>query len=628
RAYYQEHDLFGVGAENFNLVDHPLLVPELMGVCVPYRVLGLDLAGRSTYSDADNEYIYQITLIIEDTNIGGNFDPTTDLAFYSNAPYPNISLWRDSNNDGYFDPNNDQLIPISNPVRRIHAPITKINPNDPNDRRWKAVLQFDPNVVLLEKTADDKVDFFIVFTTEPSLGQYTKKPFYGADFKVYIDPEAPDPNGPNGKVGSGIIIRRVVGLPEDQPKSTYIDQQTGQEKPVSHYVINKNNVKDIRIGFDIKPFEWWNITRNPQTGEITNIEKHPVDGPIEADGVPIPVFLINMTDGWGQYGKDETLQWIRVWFKQTPENPFKPTWLMPLSDDENSGVSLWWDYKDVNNPARYNMSSAYGGDYLWGLPDSRIVSDSNMLLGVQKISISDTLIPLDTDSLEWYNSDGTKWSPTNDDPRNPEGSKRYFVVLKPKSPISLPDSDINPPASSGPGPRPVNTGDYPGRQSNYGHDLYICIKPRGVSIPQTAYRSTNWWERGIEFGKKINVAIGLTKNNDSNVYVNDNPWEDILFGSGHLARVFPDRNGDGVYEPIEHLTDRATIPTFFTNLTRLGQNINAFTKTAVIGVNLVAPNDGSSYTIDSMTLMVVDDNNPPTLDFGELVDPNSDPNDP
>jgi len=549
----QDHPLDGTAKD----INNPLAVPELCGLCIPYRVLGISLKGRSTYSNGDDEYLKELTLIIEDTGIPGNFDPSHDLASHILSPYSNIALYKD-NGDGVFDPNTDTRIlssNASNPGGHVFISFLGFSPE--GNARWKVTFNYDGGTTL-EKTADGKVDFFVVIATDPSHGWVTNRPYYGADFRIYIDHTIS-----NG----GIVVSRTVG--ENPPSNMYISPTLNRER---------DRVKDVRIALDIKP--------------------NTIDGPIEADGVPIPIFNINMTDSWGPFANNEALQWIRVWFKGT--GGFKPNKLMPLSDDQDSGVSLWLDNKTSG---------------VIGLPDTRAISASDMLQSIHRLTIPDIFVPLDTSSLEWYNSDGTKWSPTNDDPKNPnDDDKRYFVVLKPKNPIPLPDDDF----ISGP--------DYPGRQQNRGHDLFICIKPRGISIPETAYKSSNTFERGIDYGMSVSAAIGLTKYNDRPSIINDYPWEDILFTNGFWARIFPDKDRDGIYEPIEVTTMPATVPTFFTNLTYPNQSVNKFTKTPVIGINLVAP-PGKNISFSSMTL-VIEDDNPPTLDFSELVKPNSDPNDP
>ncbi|MCM8766744.1 MAG: fibronectin type III domain-containing protein [Candidatus Omnitrophica bacterium] len=552
RAYAQDHPLDGVATD----INSPFAVPELCGLCIPYRVLGFSLKGRSTYATNDNEYLSRVTLVIEDSGIPNNFDPGM-LASHLLSPYSNIAIYRD-NGDGFFDPSTDIRIVATNTIPGTpHMPIYFVGRSPEGNNRWRVTFELSD---IIEKVADGKVDYFVVIATDPSHGWVTNRPWYGSDFKIYIDPDV---------TNDGIVVERPIG--ESPDPNMYL----------SETLIRKaDKVKDVRIVLDIKP----------------NV----IDGPIEADGVPIPIFHINMTDSWGPFGSNEALQWIRVWFKGT--GGFKPNHLMPLSDDQDSGVSLWLDSKT-------------GG--VIGLPDSRTISENDMLFSRHRLTIADTFVPLDTSSLEWYNSDGTKWSPTNDDPKNQnDDDKRYFVVLKPKSPILLPNDDY------------IEGNDYPGRQQNRGFDLFICIKPRGISVPETGYKSNNTFQRGIDYGMRIEAAIGLTKYNDRPSIINDYPWEDILFTNGFWARgIFPDENRDGIYEPIEATTFPATVPTFFTNLTYPNQTINKFTKTPVIGINLVAP-VGKKISFNYMSLIIIDDNNPPTLDFDELVKPNSDPNDP
>jgi len=560
RAYFQDHVPSELGG-----------VPELMGMCIPYRVLGIDVAGRSTYTEDDNEYLKEVVIIIEDTGVENNFNPVTDLASHPLSPYPNVSLWYDSDGDGFFDPDTDTLIPASNvKIPTPHAPIFQHGPG-----KWEIKLEFASYNAPIDKAADGKVDFFICLATDPSHGWVTNRPFYGADFKVYINGNDPD-------VGEGILIERSVGDNPDPFMYTF---------PQFNRI--KDDVKEAKVVLDIKPMD-------------------DNDGPIEADGVPIPIFMINMTDSWGPFASDETLQWIRVWFKQKAGINFKPTDLLPLSDDENSGVSLWLDNKNSG---------------VKGLPDSRTISEADIQRGLQRLTIPETFIPLDSDSLEWYNSDGTKWSPLNDDPLNPEGHKRYFVILKPKYPIPLYDDDYiddnSPSGSSG--------SDYPGKWEHYGYDLFICVKPRGISVPETAYKSSHWYDRGIDYGEQICAAIGLS--NDPNdigydirVHLNNpndpngfhHSYNDILFGHGFNARLD---------FPIESTTMPATVPTFFTNLSSTNPTLSPYKEKGVIGINLVAPPD-KDITFDYMTLLIIDDNDPPTLGFDELVAPNSDPNDP
>ncbi len=547
RAYSQLYDTT-LGSTTDLLQNHA--VPELMGMNVPYRVLGVDIAGMSTYS-ADFEYLQSITIVIEDTNTA-NFDPTTDLASHPSSPYPNISIWKDTDGDGAFDPAVDAMISIG------HAFPDFVEPG-----KWKAtVYTHTVEEGEIDGLADGNVDYFIVLATEPSSGSVATRPKYGADFKVYIDPAVSG--------GDGIVVRRKAGIghPEIENCDTVI--------------MPEGDVKDIKVVLDVK--DW------------------PILDPLEADGVPVPIFAINMTDGWSEFATNETLHWIRVWFKGT--SGFKPNMLMPLSDDEDSGVSLWLDNKAVCQ---------------LGLPDNKWISETNMLSSIHRLSVEDACVQLDSSSLEWYNSDGTKWSPSNDDPAHAlDDNKRYFVIIKPKSPVALYNDDYV---------DYTEYHDYPDKQTNRGHDLFICVKPRGISVEGTAYESADPFERGIDYGQTIDAAIGLTNSNDGGLVSasinNDHPWEDILFNSGFSATGLFENNT----QPIEVTTGAATVPTFFTNLTRVNQSVNPSTKTAVIGINLVAPT-GKNISFDSMDFIIIDENDPPTLEFAELVDPVSSPNDP
>jgi len=501
-----------------------------MGMKYPYRVFGLHLAGRSTYAEDDNEYLRSITITFEDSGTTGNFDPDIDLASDPRAPYPNVSIWRDTDRDGVFNPNIDTLIthdPNSDPLRGKHVTFSNVGPG-----KWTATLTYDSYQFPLDKQADST--YFLVVSTKPDYGSDTQTPRYGADFKVYIE----NP--------SDVVVARKYGVGPAVFSQNFLD-------------IYKEGVKNVQVAFDLKPFAY---------------------DPAEADGVPVAIFGINMCDS-RDTGVNDALEWIRVWFKG--ENGFKPNHLAPLSDSPDSGVSLWKDNKTAG--------------YI-GVPDPRYISPADMLEGKHSLTIADTYVPLSADSLEWYNSDGTKWSPTNDDPTRPEGSKLYYVVLKPKTPLPLYDDDYV--------QDPLGTG-------YKGFDYFICVKARGVSVPDTGYKDdVDPLKRGIDYGMSIHAAIGLFPNGSST-----EPWKDILFSSGFNARVS---------YPVEATTPKSTVPTFFTNLTFPNQTVNYFEKKAVIGINLVAP-PNEDFSFDRFAFILIDEGDQ-NVDFSELVDPNADRNDP
>jgi alpha-tubulin suppressor-like RCC1 family protein len=515
---------------------------ELMGMNHPYRVFGLHLAGRSTYTaHDDNEYLTSVKVTFEDTGVEENFNPAI-LASHPLAPYPNVSLWRDVDRDGAFNPNVDTLIVASN--IKPGTPHIEIAGSGP----WTATLEYSDWQFPIDKTVEST--YFLVIATKPDHGWVTDTPYYGADFSVYID------------VPGDVTVERRFGV---DPGTLFSND---------FITLYKDKLKDVHMIFDLKPFS---------------------TDPPEADGVPVSIFSFNMCDSRETYVND-ALEWIRVWFKGT--GGFKPNHLMPLADGPDSGVSLWMDNKSSGS---------------LGVPDSRTISSLDMLQGRHRLSIDDTYVPLSADSLEWYNSDGTKWSPDNDDPQNIDNDdKRYFVVIKPKTPLAMyPDDYIE---------DPIDT-------QYKGFDYFICVKARGVSVPETGYKdAVDKLKRGIDYGISVNAAVGLTKNNDILSIINDDPWEDILFSSGFKARIFP--SDAGVPQPIKVTTSASTVstvPAFFTNLTEQGQTVSPFEKKAVVGINLVAPSDVFSF--DRFAFILIDEGLE-NLDFAEIVAPTGDYNNP
>ncbi|HRR95331.1 MAG TPA: hypothetical protein P5150_01165, partial [Candidatus Ratteibacteria bacterium] len=374
RAYRQEDHpnnwpMFGWPINGvFGGIYSPLASPELCGMCIPYRVLGLDFAGMSTYS-GDYESITNITLIIEDTG-NPDFDPTTDLAYDESSPLPNISIWRDANNDGYFDPSVDTLVAITNnkPSSR-HAYITPIGKTRGQSeereeyRKWKVVLKNGASSKnsrwYLEDEADGVVDYFVVIATEPSSATSTNRPKYGADFKVYIDPNDSDLEESDGS--KGVVVSRdwlLTGYSASNNPDSASNNPDIEILPTKNSERNADNVKDVKFVLDIKP--------------------SPIQEPLEADGVPIPVFHINTTDSWGSFATNEKIEWIRVWFLQRPDNLFTPNWLSSLSSGEDSGVSLWIDNKSAGKV---------------GVFDNKLISEGDMESGTQRLSIYDTCVP-------------------------------------------------------------------------------------------------------------------------------------------------------------------------------------------------------------------------------------------
>ncbi|MCX5642915.1 MAG: hypothetical protein NTY10_06805, partial [Candidatus Omnitrophica bacterium] len=551
---YQVGDLAGY-REDFQDHGRVKAEPELMPMNTPYRVLGLDVSGTSGFTYDREEYLNKLVVTFEDTGIPDNFDPNTALASHGLALWPNVSLWQDTG-DGIFDPAVDTLLSTTGKgaTGQDHVDIDLVVPG-----KWRATMNFSK--LLVDPIVDGLVDFFVVISSTPDHGFVDASPYYGADFKVYVEPSTFE----------GEFVKFAFATPEIAIDASQLTRKIDQ-------------VKEVHAVFSLTPLN---------------------DGVAEADGLPVSLFALNLCDGPGTFGSNETLESIRVWFKGT--GGFKPSRLSPMSDDDLSGVSLWRDDKELG---RYV-------DYL-GLPDPRAgterLGDTTNRATPGLNSYLDTLIPLSADSFEWYNSDGSPWGPFNDDPANLlDDDKRYFIVLKPKVAVQLyPEDYIE------------NTTTY--SDQYMGDDFFICVRGRGVD--DASYSTNNWWDRGMDYGVVISAAIGLTNSNDGGRVAvginNDKPWGDIHFGADGASprsRVFP--NGT---DPVE-ISASTTLPTFFTDLTQAGQTINPHQKTAVIGINLVAP-PGAAVSFNHFAFNLQDLGSAANFNFPELVAANGDWNDP
>jgi len=443
--------------------------------------------------------------------------------------------------------------------------------------RWRATMYFDTP---LEKTADGKVDFFVAIASAPDHQWVTRTPPYGMNFRAYIEESTDDNN-------SFIQFAHMPGLTgldpsdEDNSRPQLAGNSDSRAKLYRHFQPSTRNngnlmanppilpgdfdgCKEARTVFSIEP--WYKASVAPFTNPWIDGIVGSTD-PVEADGWPVPILTLNMCDssyhGFSSvYSDSETLEWIRVWFKGT--NGFKPTDLAPLSDNEYSGVSLWQD--SITSGTK-------------GLPEI-FIRDIHPFFGQP----ADSCVKLSADSLQWYNYDGTAWSPENDDPGGlgendagydpskspdaiePNSGKRYYksyyVILKPKTAIPLYPDDLY-------------TGQYKG------YDYYICVRGRGIS---NARYTDDWWERGIDAGDMVTAFI---RNN-----------QDVQFGSGLKAS----------FDPVKtvHTAQPAVVPVFFTDLTQPGQTINPQQKTAVIGYNMVAPS-GSDVYLRDLRVHILDD---------------------
>ncbi|MCL5674323.1 MAG: hypothetical protein M1501_01085 [Candidatus Omnitrophica bacterium] len=558
--------------------------PEVMGMDIAYPVIGLNLAGEArTTQYGKTDYITQILVTIDSfpNNDGSVFDPTRDLADNINATYPNVSLWYDTAHTGIFDPTKDQMITPSNPIVLGGTPNIPIAPVGGYPNEWTATLQFTPPSAPLDSTVNNYGsgldNYFIVICPKPDWSGTTQTPIYGTKFKLslktkptkslsfYSDtfPYNWKPNPPTLHPGDAVYADSVL-------------------------------FKAVNTVLDVEPFPQESLNKNLIDGR---------DEPPEAGGFPTPIFSINMDDGTG-VAKD-ALQQVRVWF-YSDDGSFTPNKLATLTTGANSGVSLWMDSKTSGNV---------------GVFDPRNVSEANLEQGLSVIdeTSGDSHITLSTSSLEWYNSDGTVWSPQNDDPANPlPKDKRYYVVLKPAVAIPMNNNDFF----------DNNTG------TARGYDLFVCVRGRGIS---SSTYSTNPYERGIDFDNHIKAAIGLTHNNPDalpgdTVHIdtgvnNGIPSWDMQFHTGPYANTFGSPKLSFNWPIINNNLAGADVPCFFTNLTQPGQTVNSYQQTAVVGLDLVAP-QGQDISFDQFSFLIIDDPLHPTFDYSKFVNVNGNPNDP
>ncbi|MFA6931450.1 MAG: hypothetical protein WCT05_14085, partial [Lentisphaeria bacterium] len=352
---------------------------ELMGLNTPFAVLGLNVASLRGDENSTAERLKKINVTITKP-ANSSFNPSTDLANDLQAPYPNISLWRDSNGNGKYD-DGDLMVALKYDNMSGEVNHSKWT----GSGSYTAILTVPDTGVELDTTADDKVDFFICLTANPSSSAVTEQPKYGAEFQMQVTDltfyyqNDEDPDGIDLTPGS---ISDTHALAEN------FDDITSRR---------------VKIGLEMIPH---------------------VPDALEADGLPVPVLSLNMADSRASE-INETLHSIKVRFTN---NDFTPNKLAALSDDAFSGVSLWKDNKA-------------GVSRFVGTFDPRSGFDaSNPMLGQ---SNPDTCVSLSTDDLVWYYYNGTnsvRWDGTQSVTSEP--TDYFFVVLKPKNPIELYDHDL------------------------------------------------------------------------------------------------------------------------------------------------------------------------------------------
>ena len=286
---------------------------------------------------------------------------------------------------------------------------------------------------------------------------------------------------------------------------------------------------------------------------------------IEAEGFPVPVLAFNMVAS-PDSNVTETLHSVKVRFA----SGFNPNKLAPLSDNYTSGVSLWADDKT-------------GSVKNIGVFDPRTGTSINNFA-----SFKDSCVPLAASSLKWFIHSDTTGDRQWDGAETPTGTEYFYVLLTPKTAIQLKDDDYFYKYDDS-----KSLAEGPAYGSNRGMDYFICL--RGGE--------------GLAYGDAITVSVV--------------PAEDFEFGRGSEA-VYSEsdaRKNSQTKDAISN-TVQATMPTFFSEPSS-DHRLKTDSYTAVLGIDVVAPDDGASYSFNHFAFQIIDEKNANgeyTFSFSDYVD--------
>lgn len=297
-------------------------VPQILSWETPTAVLAIGCAQTNVTANGtatpDNSYnnpgslnaetLNSISLII--TDVGSpDFDPNEslrvrDVLFVDMAnPYsmPGITLWKDANNDGIWNPATDTLL-----LFQMSGFVPTANP-----REWTVTLSSTDLGDPIDSIADNLYDYFIVITLASERG-YPNMSSIGGDFKIWI---------PTGGILFGPLSfpQQYAGIPTSKVKAIY------------------NNIF------------------------IENLAQRAVD-PTDPNDAPdltsnvIPIFGMNIASGPSNLFPSEQIQRIRIDLLSY-EN-VDPDDIAPLREDNYSGITLWRDNK--NPPSTIDPTIALG----------------------------------------------------------------------------------------------------------------------------------------------------------------------------------------------------------------------------------------------------------------------------
>ncbi len=546
----------------------------LMPLNEPFAVLGLNLAGTTgdEASSANTEYLMQIEVQI-DVPSDSLFDPRTDLAtsiqVNEDDPEHNITIFKDTNNNGFFDEDDKRNGLVKLKYNKENGEV-RHSVWSKSGRTYTTTLSPEnEDNARLEKTQNGISKFFICVCSNPSEKGVTTQPHYGSDFTMKI---------------TSVKCVRQDGL--DREKK---NQNGGYEDFVSenNYTLGKGygSLADVNKNYN-------DVTSRPVTVGLA-VSKYVDDhidasldsvlpDPLEADGMPVPVLAINMA-GSPKPNINEKLHSVKIRFSTPGFNPDKH--IAPLTGDALSGVSIWKDNKD-------NDTDGYLGVF-----DPRVGIRPSEPFG--SLSNTDTVVELSPDCLKWYFHNGATGKDTEwDGTQSISASGDYFyVLLKFKKAIELYDNDdyydksYTGRTNDTIGGKDPDNGRPKGKWR--GWDYFICV--RGAGEGRDYMSATN---RGLDYNDAFGVSIV--------------PSQDLLFGYGENA-VDSSKLSTAITTNV-----KATMPVFFVEPNTTGTyDING--KTALLGFSVVAPDN--NYSFDHFAFQVIDMNNTFALsDFVDLAD--------
>ncbi|MGB9643129.1 MAG: hypothetical protein ACPL3Q_08035, partial [Candidatus Ratteibacteria bacterium] len=280
-------------------------VPQVIPWETPKAVLAIGCAQRNVTPSGDAnpniqdppEALNSITLIITDTGVS-DFDPNNffrnrNVLFYEpENPFsmPGITLWKDTDGNGTWDPASDQLLKYQ---------MSGFTPTG-NPGEWKVSLSpVDNTGDAIDDIADQNYDYFIVITIASAGDTGEPNITIGEYFKIWIPP-------------GGIIFGPL-------------------SHPQQYAGILQDKVKDIYHNLYVE-----NICQSYVDPTDTN------DAPDLTSNV-IPVFALNIASGPTKYFPVEYIQRIRI--DLLAYENIDPSDIAPLRDDNYSGLTLWRDNK-------------------------------------------------------------------------------------------------------------------------------------------------------------------------------------------------------------------------------------------------------------------------------------------